>query len=124
MHHPRLADYFEDFTRPHTHTASAGAGASSSALLLASSSSTTNLASSTYSLAAAAAAAAAAANNTSVPPGTTPSYLPVEEIYVAPQFQPPNPEDEDDVVPDQHAAFGISRAMVSGFRGAGGVGGL
>lgn len=28
-----------------------------------------------------------------------------------PQFQPPNPEDEDDVVPDQHAAFGITRAM-------------
>ncbi|PYH82567.1 hypothetical protein BO82DRAFT_401216, partial [Aspergillus uvarum CBS 121591] len=120
MHHPRLADYFEDFTRPHTHTASAGAAASSSALLLASSSSTTNLASSTYSLAAA--AAAAAANNTNIPPGTNPSYLPVEEIYVAPQFQPPNPEDEDDVVPDQHAAFGISRAMVSGPRGAGGLG--
>lgn len=28
-----------------------------------------------------------------------------------PQYQPPNPEDEDDVVPDQHAAFGITRAM-------------
>lgn len=28
-----------------------------------------------------------------------------------PQFQPPNPDDEDDVVPDQHAAFGITRAM-------------
>ena len=27
-----------------------------------------------------------------------------------PQHQPPNPEDEDDVVPDQHAAFGITRA--------------
>ncbi|KAF2137535.1 uncharacterized protein K452DRAFT_291582 [Aplosporella prunicola CBS 121167] len=33
-----------------------------------------------------------------------------EEIYVAPQHQPINPEDEDDVVPDQHAAFGIQRA--------------
>lgn len=40
-----------------------------------------------------------------------PSYLPIEEIYVLPQYQPPNPEDEDDVVPDQHAAFGITRAM-------------
>lgn len=30
-----------------------------------------------------------------------------------PQFQPVNPEDEDDVVPDQHAAFGITRAMDS-----------
>ena len=27
-----------------------------------------------------------------------------------PQNQPLNPEDEDDVVPDQHAAFGIQRA--------------
>ncbi|KFA47895.1 hypothetical protein S40293_05158 [Stachybotrys chartarum IBT 40293] len=36
--------------------------------------------------------------------------LPVDDIYVAPQHQPINPEDEDDVVPDQHAAFGIQRA--------------
>ena len=27
-----------------------------------------------------------------------------------PHHQPINPEDEDDVVPDQHAAFGIQRA--------------
>ncbi len=27
-----------------------------------------------------------------------------------PQDRPLNPEDEDDVVPDQHAAFGIQRA--------------
>lgn len=27
-----------------------------------------------------------------------------------PQHQPLNPEDEDDVVPDQHAAFGIQKA--------------
>lgn len=36
--------------------------------------------------------------------------LPRDEIYVPPQHQPVNPEDEDDVVPDQHAAFGIQRA--------------
>lgn len=36
--------------------------------------------------------------------------LPQEEIYVPPQYQPPNPEDEDDIVPEQHAAFGIQRA--------------
>ncbi len=36
--------------------------------------------------------------------------LPLEDIYVPPQHQPVNPEDEDDVVPDQHAAFGIQRA--------------
>ncbi|KAF2087976.1 Apc13p-domain-containing protein [Saccharata proteae CBS 121410] len=33
-----------------------------------------------------------------------------EDIYVPPERQPLNPEDEDDVVPDQHAAFGIQRA--------------
>lgn len=37
-------------------------------------------------------------------------HLPHEPIYVPPHLQPPNPEDEDDVVPDQHAAFGIQRA--------------
>lgn len=36
--------------------------------------------------------------------------LPDDDIYVPPQHQPINPEDEDDVVPDQHAAFGIQRA--------------
>lgn len=35
---------------------------------------------------------------------------------------PPNPEDEDDLVPDQHAAFGIAQAMAAGRdrHGAGG----
>ncbi|OAA41663.1 Protein kinase [Metarhizium rileyi] len=36
--------------------------------------------------------------------------LPSDDIFVPPQHQPLNPEDEDDVVPDQHAAFGITRA--------------
>lgn len=36
--------------------------------------------------------------------------LPDDDIYVPPHHQPINPEDEDDVVPDQHAAFGIQRA--------------
>ncbi|KAJ3943286.1 hypothetical protein N0V92_013701 [Colletotrichum tropicale] len=36
--------------------------------------------------------------------------LPNDEVYVPPQHQPINPEDEDDVVPDQHAAFGITKA--------------
>ncbi|CAG8021041.1 unnamed protein product [Penicillium salamii] len=75
MHQPRLADLFEEFTRPHTSPTD---------------------------------------HNDREPqasPTTIPSFLPVEDIYVAPQYQPPNPEDEDDVVPDQHAAFGITRAM-------------
>ena len=42
-----------------------------------------------------------------------PPHLPNELIYVPPQHQPPNPEDEDDVVPHQHAAFGITRATQS-----------
>jgi len=40
-------------------------------------------------------------------------HIPHEDILVAPQHLPPNPEDEDDVVPDQHAAFGITRAMAT-----------
>lgn len=36
--------------------------------------------------------------------------LPADEILVPAELQPINPEDEDDVVPDQHAAFGIQRA--------------
>ncbi|KAF3063914.1 hypothetical protein GL218_02301 [Daldinia childiae] len=36
--------------------------------------------------------------------------LPDDDIYVPPHHQPINPEDEDDVVPDQHAAFGIQKA--------------
>ena len=38
------------------------------------------------------------------------SQLAPDEIYMAPQHQPVNPEDEDDVVPDMHAAFGIQQA--------------
>ncbi|KAF1837752.1 Apc13p-domain-containing protein [Decorospora gaudefroyi] len=40
----------------------------------------------------------------------TSSQLAPEDIYIPPHLQPVNPEDEDDVVPDQHAAFGIQRA--------------
>jgi hypothetical protein len=40
----------------------------------------------------------------------TSSQLAPENIYIPPHLQPLNPEDEDDVVPDQHAAFGIQRA--------------
>lgn len=41
---------------------------------------------------------------------STLSKLAYEDIYIPPHLQPLNPEDEDDVVPDQHAAFGIQRA--------------
>lgn len=36
--------------------------------------------------------------------------LPAEDIIVPEQHRPINPEDEEDIVPDQHAAFGIQRA--------------
>lgn len=38
-------------------------------------------------------------------------FLPFEEIALPPHLMPVNPEDEDDVVPDMHAAFGINRAL-------------
>lgn len=89
MHQPRLADLFEEFTRPHTSTSSFA---------------TQNLNQSTQQ-------SANAITYGLSSPSTIPSFLPIEDIYVQPQHQPPNPEDEDDVVPDQHAAFGITRAM-------------
>ncbi|KAL4802095.1 hypothetical protein BDV18DRAFT_164272 [Aspergillus unguis] len=95
MHHPRLADYFEDFTRPHT----------SQTATLASSTSTTSQLYSQHN------ATNQAVTYGSSSPALIPSFLPIEDIYLAQQYQPPNPEDEDDVVPDQHAAFGITRAM-------------
>jgi hypothetical protein len=55
-------------------------------------------------------------------------FLPFEEISLPPHLMPLNPEDEDDVVPDMHAAFAINRALGqhqghgSGGNGAGGAG--
>ena len=42
--------------------------------------------------------------------GLQQGQLTAPELQIAAEHQPPNPEDEDDVVPDQHAAFGIQRA--------------
>ncbi|KAK9352751.1 Apc13p protein-domain-containing protein [Lipomyces doorenjongii] len=46
------------------------------------------------------------------------THLPDEEIVIPPEFQPINPEDEDDVVPDQHAAFGILLSQLRRYRPA------
>ncbi|KAK9446721.1 uncharacterized protein V1518DRAFT_423366 [Limtongia smithiae] len=46
------------------------------------------------------------------------SHLPDEPIVVPPEYQPINPEDEDDVVPDQHAAFGILLSQLRRYRPA------
>ncbi|OKP10761.1 hypothetical protein PENSUB_4064 [Penicillium subrubescens] len=91
MHQPRLADLFEEFTKPHLSSAGISSGTQNNLTQ----SSTNNPNATTYASS----------------PSTIPSFLPIEDIYLQPQYQPPNPEDEDDVVPDQHAAFGIARAM-------------
>jgi len=36
--------------------------------------------------------------------------LPEDIIYVPPHLEPLNPEHEDEVIPNQHAAFGIQKA--------------
>lgn len=36
--------------------------------------------------------------------------LPDDAVYVPPHLEPLNPEHEDEVIPNQHAAFGIQRA--------------
>lgn len=45
--------------------------------------------------------------------------LPPDEIYLPPEYQPLNPEDEEDVVPAMHAAFGIQRAAAQRGKGEG-----
>ncbi|KAK0352907.1 hypothetical protein LTR59_014900 [Friedmanniomyces endolithicus] len=49
-----------------------------------------------------------------------------EDIYVEARHQPINPDEEDDVVPEQHAAFGIQRATLRALGGSlrGGIWGL
>jgi hypothetical protein len=103
MHHPRLADYFEDFTRPHTSLYSNLAAAAAQQQHQQHQHPHNNGSNS--------AAAAVTYGSSGSPSTMVPSFLPIEDIYVPPQYQPLNPEDEDDVVPDQHAAFGIARAM-------------
>lgn len=89
MHSGHHADLFEDFCRPPSSSSSSS-------------------------------------NNATTGPNTThttndPSmqnlpgaFLPFESINLPPHLQPINPEDEDDVVPDMHAAFGIMRALGRG----------
>lgn len=39
--------------------------------------------------------------------------IPFDDIQIPSHLEPPNPEDEDEVVPNQHAAFGITKAMAA-----------
>lgn len=107
----RHADLFEEFCRPPSSTTTtAGAttsGAANSGAHNPQDHGNTNLN-----------ANPSAAATTTIPG----HYLPFEEINLPPHLQPLNPEDEDDVVPDMHAAFGINRALNQG-GGAGATGG-
>lgn len=51
-------------------------------------------------------------HSTSLEEYTRGGPLPPDEIYLDPSHQPLNPEDEEDVVPAMHAAFGITRAAM------------
>lgn len=108
MHHPHLADYFEDFTRPYTsqHQSSANGNPPSNYFHHHGTTTGANGHPVTVNVNMNVTYGATGSN-----PGSIPSYLPIEDIYVPPQYQPPNPEDEDDVIPVQHAAFGITKAM-------------
>jgi hypothetical protein len=51
---------------------------------------------------------------TTEPPQQPSTFLPHEEILLPPELMPLNPEDEDGVVPDMHAAWGINAALGQG----------
>ena len=114
MHSSRLADLFEDFCHPPSSTnapISPGSHSAHPANPAHGNGTTTH-----PNANASAAAAATGDPSTTQLPG---HFLPFEEIHLPPHLMPLNPEDEDDVVPDMHAAFGITRAL--GQNGVGGV---
>lgn len=90
LHHSHHADLFEEFCHPPSSSANVN--------------SSNNLNTQ---------APASATNDPSDPslqhvPG---HFLPFESINLPPHLMPLNPEDEDGVVPDMHAAFGIAQVM-------------
>jgi hypothetical protein len=107
MHSSHHADLFEDFCRPPSSTnapVNSTANGSHAANNASGPSNSNN-----------------GTTSTTGDPSTTHlpgHFLPFEEIHLPPHLMPLNPEDEDDVVPDMHAAFGITRAL-----GQNGVGG-
>lgn len=107
MHSSRLADLFEDFCRPPSSSNTSTNSTSHSANPTHGNSTTNHNPN---------ASTATGDPSTTQLPG---HFLPFEEIHLPPHLMPLNPEDEDDVVPDMHAAFGITRAL--GQNGSGGV---
>jgi Apc13p protein len=97
MHSSHHADLFEEFCRPPSSGATAGGPSNTNGITTAGGNPSSTSDPSMQSL-----------------PG---SFLPYESINLPPHLQPVNPEDEDDVVPDMHAAFGILRALGTGQEG-------
>ncbi|KAF7506768.1 hypothetical protein GJ744_011380 [Endocarpon pusillum] len=111
MHSPRLADLFEEFCRPPSATTTNPSNQIPHSNNPSFTNTVTNPQNSTSSH--------HNSNNDNMAqlPG---HFLPFEEIFLPPHLMPVNPEDEDDVVPDMHAAFGINRALGQGQEGGGG----
>lgn len=106
LHHPHHADFFEDFCRP------------PSSLLTFPSSSTnhsnnpTNASHPHQQQQQSSPSHPTTTTTDPLAPHPLPGhFLPFEPIPLPPHLQPLNPEDEDGVVPDMHAAFGIMAAL-------------
>jgi hypothetical protein len=115
----RLADLFEEFTRPPTSTVFGPSGAATGGAQQTAAAGGVNGPGNANVSGAIAQGALADGSGMVAMPG---HYLPFEEIALPPHLMPINPEDEDDVVPDMHAAFGINRALNQGAVAAGGAG--
>ncbi|ETI21489.1 hypothetical protein G647_07836 [Cladophialophora carrionii CBS 160.54] len=104
MRSSRLADVFEEFCRPPSSTVFAPAGSTTAQAQQSSSGANANA---NINSNGSRGTLADGSGMTAVPG----HYLPFEEIALPLHLMPINPEDEDDVVPDMHAAFGINRAL-------------
>ena len=111
FHSSRLADVFEEFCRPPSSTVFAPPGSTTTQAQQA------NTANNNPNTNGGTQGNLADGSGMTALPG---HYLPFEEIGLPPHLMPINPEDEDDVVPDMHAAFGINRAMGQHAGAAGG----
>ena len=103
LHASRLADVFEEFCRPPSSTVFAPPGSTPQAQQ-------SNITNSNSNANATQGTLADGSGMTALPG----HYLPFEEITLPQNLMPINPEDEDDVVPDMHAAFGINQALNQG----------
>ncbi|EXJ55932.1 hypothetical protein A1O7_08863 [Cladophialophora yegresii CBS 114405] len=108
MRSSRLADVFEEFCRPPSSTVFAPAGSTATTQAHQQSGSGTGANANANIGTTGTRGTLADGSGMTALPG---HYLPFEEIALPPHLMPINPEDEDDVVPDMHAAFGINRAL-------------